>query len=485
MNLALKVAYNSLAQLGGRFFGTALGLVAVAIMTRYLGSALFGQYTTIITYASIFAIAADLGLTLVASQMINKPGVDEKKTLANLLAFRSLSALVLIGLAPLTVWLMPYAPEIKIGVVVATASFWFISLNQVYVSLFQKRLKTERIAIAETISRVILVILTAYVAWRDLGLIGMVAAMTVSNAVYFGLHWFLSRSLVKFGWRFDWKIWKEIFQLSWPLLLTIVSNLIYLKADIFLLSLLATPGEVGIYGAAYKVVDILVSLPFMFAGLMLPILVSYYSSSLKDKFTSTLQTMFDVTGLAAWPLLAGGFVLASPIMVAVAGPDFIVSGYILRILLLAIVAVYFSCAFTHAIISLEKQRTLIIYYLITAISSIPIYLILIKTYGYYGAAWGTVFSEVLICVFAWWRLRRETKFEFKWQANWRAMLAAGLMALMLWPLRDTANSICGLIVMTVSGIVVYILLIWKFGALAGFDLVNLKQSLYGKKNSDN
>jgi O-antigen/teichoic acid export membrane protein len=98
----------------------------------------FGQYTTIMTYASVFAIAADMGLTLVASQMINRVGVDEKKILANLFAFRSLTALVMIGLAPLTVWWMPYDLVTKIGVVVATMSFWFVSANQVFVSVFQK-----------------------------------------------------------------------------------------------------------------------------------------------------------------------------------------------------------------------------------------------------------------------------------------------------------------------------------------------------------
>ena len=482
MNLAVKIAYNSLAQLGGRFFGTLLGLFAVAIMTRYLGSALFGQYTTIVTYASVFAIAADLGLTLVASQMINRVGVDEKRTLANLFAFRSVTALVMIGLAPLTVWWLPYETIVKVGVVVATGSFWFISLNQVFVSVFQKHLKTERIALAEVLSRLLLVGLTAYVAMADLGLIGMVAAMTISNALYFALHWGMSRSLIKFAWRFDWPVWKEIWHLSWPLLLTIVSNLIYLKADILLLSFLRSPVEVGLYGAAYKVVDILVSLPFMFAGLMLPLLVKYWSGKLKDKFGSTVQMMLDATGVFAWPILVGGFVLAVPIMVAVTGADFADSGLILRILLIAIVAVYFSCALTHAIIGLAKQRTLIVYYLITALVSLPVYLFLIKNYGVYGAAWGTVFSEVLICSFAWWRLQKELGRVFKNIINLKALVAAMMMGALLWPLRSWADTLCGLIVLVVGAAAVYCLIVWRFGLLKNFDLANLK---YEQKNISN
>ena len=479
MSTAVKLVNNSLAQLAGRFLGTVLGLVAVAMMTRYLGSGLFGQYTTIMTYASVFAIAADMGLTLVASQMINRVGVDEKKILANLFAFRSLTALVMIGLAPLTVWWMPYDLVTKIGVVVATMSFWFVSANQVFVSVFQKRLATQRIALAEIVSRLVLVILTIWVIRADLGLLGMVAAMTISNAIYFALHWLLSLSLVRFAWRFDWVIWKEIIQLSWPLMLTIVSNLIYLKADIMLLSLFVTNAEVGLYGAAYKVVDILVSIPFMVAGLVLPIMVKYWSSKANKDFAQTTQLLWDLMAISAWPILLGGSVLAVPIMVAITGTEFAESGQILRILLPAIVAVYLSCALTHTIIALEKQKTLIVYYLITALSSVPVYLYLIKAYGVYGAAWGTVYSEVLICVFAWWRLSQERVVKLDFAVTAKALLAAIIMALLIWPLRAFTSSVCVLILVVVLAAAVYFALISKMGLL---EAVNMSNSRYGKKN---
>jgi O-antigen/teichoic acid export membrane protein len=49
-----------------------------------LGQTGFGQYTTITTFLSIFAILADFGLTLVTAQMISQPNIDEKKILNNL-----------------------------------------------------------------------------------------------------------------------------------------------------------------------------------------------------------------------------------------------------------------------------------------------------------------------------------------------------------------------------------------------------------------
>ena len=138
------MASNTLIQVISKVIGTIIGLVALAIITRYLGSVGFGQYTTIITFASFFAIIADLGLTLVTGQMINKPGIDQTKVLNNLFAFRLLSALILVGLAPIVINFFPYTPAIKIGVITVSIAYFFLSLNQIFVSIFQKYLRTGR-----------------------------------------------------------------------------------------------------------------------------------------------------------------------------------------------------------------------------------------------------------------------------------------------------------------------------------------------------
>ena len=84
MRLSTRLAYNTIIQVISKVIATALGLVAIAIMTRYLGREGFGQYTTIVTFLSFFGIIADLGLTLVTVQMISQPKVDENKILSNL-----------------------------------------------------------------------------------------------------------------------------------------------------------------------------------------------------------------------------------------------------------------------------------------------------------------------------------------------------------------------------------------------------------------
>ena len=127
MRLSTKVAYNTIIQIISKIISTALGLVAIALITRYLGRVGFGQYTTIIAFLSFFGIVADLGLTLITAQMISQPGVDQDRILSNLLGLRLVTAIGFLGLAPLVILFFPYEPIIKIGVIVTTASFLFIA----------------------------------------------------------------------------------------------------------------------------------------------------------------------------------------------------------------------------------------------------------------------------------------------------------------------------------------------------------------------
>ena len=84
MKLSAQVAYNTMIQIIGKVISTILGLVAIAIMARYLRETGFGQYTTIITFLSFFGIMADFGLTLITSQMMSQPQANQEKLLNNL-----------------------------------------------------------------------------------------------------------------------------------------------------------------------------------------------------------------------------------------------------------------------------------------------------------------------------------------------------------------------------------------------------------------
>jgi O-antigen/teichoic acid export membrane protein len=474
MTLAKKVALNTIVQTASKIISTALGLLTIALMTRYLGPSGFGEYTTIITFISFFAVIADLGLTLVTVQLISVPDSvpgdtanDQNRILSNLFSLRLLSALFFLGLAPIIIWLLPYDQAIKIGVLIATASFLFPALNQILVGLFQKKLRLDRVSIAEIASRLLLFAAAFAVAHFGYGLDGMLYALVLSSALNFGLLWLFSKKYAKISLNFDKNLWLTIIKKTWPIGLTIFLNLIYLRADTLILSLLRDSNEVGIYGASYRVIDVLITLPFIFAGIVLPILTAGWQSN-RDNFNSVLQKSFDLMVLLALPLIVGTQFVGKRIMTIVGGSEFAISGDILRVLILGAGIIFVGTVFSHAIIAIDHQKKIISAYAFVAATALIGYLVFIPRYGYYGAAWVTIYSELAIALAAYILVKKVTGFSPGLSVAGKAFVSSLVMAAAL-----SLLSGLNLVFLVIFAIMVYFICLYFLKGITNQQILEL------------
>jgi len=454
MNLKKQIFNNTAAQLVGKIFSTTLNLFAFALMTRELGQSGFGEYTTVITFLSFFAVLADLGLALVTVQMLGESKDKVNRVLGNLFGLRLISAFLFIGLAPALIFLFDYSEGIKIGVALAAGSFIFSALNQIMIGLFQSRLKMDRVAWAETISRLFMligIVISIKLKW---GLSGMLIITTLASLVSFVLHFIFAHRFARIRPLFEMSEWKKILTLSWPLAITIAFNLIYLRADTLILSFFKSQAEVGLYGAAYKIIDVLSSLPFIFAGIILPLLVVAWQEKDRSRFDRILQKSFDILALAAIPIVIGAQFLADEIIVLVAGPDFKEAGDIFRLLILAIAAIFLGNMMAHAIIAVKKQKKVIWIYIFTSVTSLVGYLWFIPRFSYFGAAAVTIYSETAIAILSTIFICRYLKFKIKINAILKSLASSFLMVLVIIALpKSLKNSNLGLLsVISLAGI---------------------------------
>ena len=325
------------------------------------------------------------------------------------------------------------------------------------------------VATAEVVSRAILlggIIITAYL---NFGLLGIMVATVVSSLVSFIMHYWFSRRFIKISWQINLNVWREIIKKSWPLGLTIFFNLIYLRADIFILSLLKGQADVGLYGATYKVIDVLTTLPFMFAGLILPILTAEWANQNFLKFNRVLQKSFDAMIMLAIPLIVGAQLTARPLMLLIAGENFVQSGYILKILILAIGFIFVGCLLSHAVIALDKQKNIIGAYVFTAATSLIGYLIFIPRFSYYGAAWVTVYSEFAIALFSLYIVVKYSRFKPNLTILFKSLAASLVMALSIYLLIGKLSLILTILL---AG-AIYLFCLYLFKGLAKEDFKEL------------
>lgn len=460
MSLAGKIARNTLWQVIGKVISTIVGLATVALMARYLGQKGFGYYTTVVSYLQFFGVLIDFGLQMATAQLLARPGADQSKLFGNLMAVRLISALLFLGTGTLLVWLLPYPLIVKLGVLIASASFLFISLQAVLIGMFQKQMAMAEVAIAEIWGRLALLAGIGLSVYYNLGFYPIITAVTLGSLVNFAYLVFKSKKYLAYRLRLDRPILKDIWDTSWPLAITISLTLVYFRADTIILSFVRPAEEVGIYGASYKVLEILIQFPYLFLGLTLPLLTEFYLVN-RAIFNKILQKSFDFMAIIVVPMIFATWLLAEKIMVFVAGQDFAAAGGPLRILIVATGLIYFGALFGYAIVATGHQKKMIGYYIFNAIFALSAYLIFIPLYSYWAGATLTLLTELFIALSAWHILRRNTGITLQVGIFVKAVLSALVMCAVILPLMS--QSILTLIVI---GLITYFL---TLSVLKGYD----------------
>lgn len=429
MSVNKAIARNTFIQIAGKGLSTVIGIVTVALLARGLGPAGYGQLTLVLGFLAIFATLVDFGLTLTTTQMISEDHERETEILGNLMTVRLISGALFLSLAPIVAIFFPYEPLVKVAIAIGALSYFFMSNAQVLIGVFQKNMSIEKSVFGEVGNRIV-VLVGAYLATQySLSLTDIMWFFVAGNLFHFGSSLMFARGYSAFKPRVDLTLWREIFSRSWPIGASIFFNLIYLKGDIVFLSLFTDDTEIGLYGIAYKVIDVLSSVPVMFMGLVLPLLVMYWSQKKTDDYKNLMQNTFDFFSLFGLPVVAGSMLVGTEAIVFVAGEEFAAAGPVLLLLGPALLAVFYGALFGHAIVSLNLQRKMVPAYAAVAVITIIGYLTTIPVYGMYGAAFWTLASEALIALIAAVVVFRVSKVRISYGMFLKALIAAGLMCL--------------------------------------------------------
>ncbi len=426
MTLKRKIAHNTIVQLAGKSISTVLGLITIFLVIRSLGAEKFGWYTTAIGFLQFVGIFSDFGFTITTANLLSEPKFDKQKLLNNLFTLRIITAALFQGIAPLLFLLFPYPIEVKIAVAITSLSFFAISINHVFIGYFQTHLKAQIITVGELIGRSVLligVILLTKIQAAFLPFMIILTSASIINALY------LFYRMPKVHFEFDREILKAVFQKIYPTALCIIFNSFYLQGDRVILPLFTVQSQVGFYGAAYRVLDVIVQIAALTMGILSPLLVYFYSRDQHTEFKKHLQMSFDLMALLLIPMMIGASALAEPIMRFVGGDEFVGSGKILTWLSWTVLGICMGIVYGYTALAINKQKQAVWIYLSDAIISVVGYFIFIPRFGIYGAAGVTIFSEIYAGTMLMWLVYKNTDFTPKFKSVIKILLSGLIMYL--------------------------------------------------------
>ncbi len=474
MSIARSLAVNTGIQLIGRVIATALGIFIIGLLTRSLGQAGFGAYTAATAYLQFFALILDLGINVTFTALLGEHADDpayEKRCVSAIFTLRLIMVLAAMILAPF-IWNIAYPKDTLIfwSIVALNGSVLFPALNQILIGVQQRHLKMYIPTIAEVAGRIVWLVGLLLARQAGIGIVGILWLATLSNVVIFLITLTLTWKDRPFSLRWDPSFWKSVLARSWPVGVSIAFNLVYFKADSFILSRVRDLAEVGIYGAAYRVLEVLITIPFIYAGILLPILSQLRAKKDTQQFSSIMGRSLELMLLFTTPLVIGVWALGRQIMSAVAGIEFAQSGVVLRILILAVAIIFFNTVTSHAIVALQAQRKMLPVYAVVAVLTLTSYLFFIPRYGIWAAAWLTVGSELIICAASTIVTYRLQPFQLQLKRSSAILLSGIIMGCFVWPFRGFP-----LLIPLGIGALSYIGCIFLFGAITKDMLKQLRQ----------
>ncbi len=433
--LARKIALNTIISAAARVVGTALALVTIGLITRYLTKTEWGEYSIMLTFGGIFAVLAEGGLYQLMVREISKDGVNEEEVASNIFTIRLLFGLFIFALAPLISLLFPYSAQARWGIVVGMVGFWFLSGSQVTMGIFQKYLRMEKVALAELAGRVAqLILIFLFIRWR-LDFFWIVATLALGGLVNFLIIYWLAQGHIVMQLRWVWDFWKKIIRQSYPLALAGILTMIYFSSDSLIISIFKPAADVGIYRLSYKILESLIFFPAMFVGLVMPILARTAFSDW-PQFKKVLQRGQEVLLIFALPLVLGTLVLSPQIIGLLGGQNYPESIGVLNILIVAVGIIFFGTLFSYVLIALGKQKALLWISAVGAVFNVGANLIFIPRYSYWAAAFTTVLTELLVTVLMMAVIARTAPLPLAAKTAFKSLAAALIMAAVLWQWRD-------------------------------------------------
>ena len=231
---------------------------------------------------------------------------------------------------------------------------------------------------------------------------------------------------------------------------------LFFKIDALLLPGMAGDVAAGTYAAAYKVSEGAGIFQSSFTLALFPRLSR--DADLSHAYRLALRALLQL----GFPLAVGVALLSEPIVALVGGRQYLPdSATALAILICYLPLSYINGLTQYVLIATGKQRLLTGAFAVALAFNLAANLLLIPRFGFVGAAWVTVASEIVLLVPFRLAAASVTRGVSLLSESWAPVLATALMTPVVWWLRDAIHPLVAI----PAGAAIYALALWTLGGI--------------------
>jgi O-antigen/teichoic acid export membrane protein len=389
---------ESLSNIGWRSGGTIVrllgGAVVGIVVARYLGPRQFGLLNFALAIYSLFNIVSNLGMDSLVVRDVVLDQSNEHEVLGTAFVLKAAASVVTAITATFVEWLMEPHNGILIAIV---ALMSFASISQaldVVDYFFQAKVRSRYTVVPRTIVFVAASVARLVAVYLHMSLLAFawIAALEVLfSEIGLGFSYLCyRRTLPRWNWHLPRA--KSLLSESWPLLISSIMIVLYMRTDQLLLGKLSTMSTVGVYSVAVRLSEIWYAIPIIVTGTVMPRLLQTRDLD-SAKYQSRLLIFYESMILASLFVVAGTL-LAGPFVIKLLyGQQFAPASKILSIHIWTGVFVAVGCIggqqYVHEKITISSvQRTAL-----GAVVNVVLNFLWIPHWGGMGSAMATLVAQ--------------------------------------------------------------------------------------------
>ncbi len=483
--LIRKTAIDYLLYFPTKVIAGTIGLISVAILSKFFTPAEFGHYVLALNLLTLLAMVTSIGLR--GSIIRLSPQYEASGQLAELaatlaLAGTALTVLVL-AVTAVVLWLLRSSISVDLYHLL-----WLALLGVPLMTVFAVITNVYRIQghaasyCALDLWRVLGGLFVGLWLARSWGLgvagllLGLIAVLAVANVWHLIRYFTQSINLIG-SLMVSIPILKDIVAFNGPILgLNLASNVLAVS-DRYLMEAFLSSYAVGIYSASYTLADgmlRLVATTFMLT--VGPIIVTTWEKHGQDLAYRFIERLFRYYVLLATPVLVGLILLRREAISILTTPDYVPGSAAIIWVGIALFFHGYTLVIGSVFDMTKKTMIPFINFMIAGIFSVIANVVLLPRFGYIAAAWTTCAAYGLLLVLSVISCRRIVRLKVIGDYAWKVPVAAAVMGLAVISLKsDLVSSLFGLAAVTMLGMVVYGIVVLLLGTLSEDELDSLRQ----------
>lgn len=391
-----KILENTSWLLADRILRLGVGFFVGVWVARYLGPAQYGLLNYASALVGLFGSIATLGLNdIVVRDIVRTPDASEE-ILATGFALRVAGGFLGFILPVLAVLLIRPTDTLAKLLVVILGFSVFVNSANIIKCWFESQVQSKYIVWVEntvfliiSATKVFLILIGAPLLYFALVL--SLEAVLVAFGLFLIYHR-LHRGFLK--WHVNLARARILLKESWPLALSSLAIMLYMRIDQVMLGQMVGNQVVGVYSAAVRICEVFYFIPTILASSLFPAIVK--SKDLGGEiYHERLQKFFTLMVFLALSISIPVTILSKPIINLLLGTEYKGTALILATYTWAGVFVFLGVGSSIWFVNEHLQKFTFFRTILGAFSNVGLNLLFIPHYGALGAAIATIISQAI------------------------------------------------------------------------------------------